>query len=919
MRAEFRVLGPLEVRRDGHAVALPSGNARVVLATLLLQPNRVVPAAELIDRLWDGSPPNPARAKATLHTIVMRLRKALGEVNCVRTTRDGYFAQVAPGELDLERFRTLVAAGSLAEGVQLWRGAVLSNVPSDSLRRDAGSALTEERLDVLERRIEADLELGRARELVAELRALTRQHPVRERFWEQLMLALYRSDQQVEALNAHLVVSTYLSEELGVDPGPRLRELHHRILNADPGLSARTEATRAPVPRQLPAHTTNFVGRDAELRLLDSMLELSTQDDGVVICAINGMAGIGKTTLAVHWGHRVADRFVDGQLYVNLRGFDPAREPTRPEEVIRGFLEAFEIPPERIPSGEDARTALYRSLLADRTILLLLDNARDTEQVRPLLPAGSACLVVVTSRDQLTGLVVQEGARPVALDEFGREAAEELLTRQLGKQRVAAEPEVVSELIDRCAGLPLALAVVAARAAVNPDFPLRALADELADEQTRLDALDAGEPATSVRGVFSWSYQHLTERAARVFRLLSVHPGPDISSPAAASLTGLTTAQVRSALGELTRAHLLAQRTPGRFSFHDLLSAYAGAQATEVDSEAERAAALHRLLDHHLHTAYQAALLLNPMRDTITLAPAAPGVVAERFEDYRQAWAWFEREFPALRAVIARAEETRSDSHAWQIPWTLANFLDRQGRWHDWIVVQRTALVAAERSGDRGARAHAHRALGQACTLLRSFADAEHHLRCALELERQVGNRPGQAGVHRALALMRDAQGRHADALRDGEQALELYRELDHVAGQAGALNQIGWYHCQLGHHRQALEYCEQALALHRKLGDRTGEASTLDSLGYARHHLGDHQGAVTAYREALGAYRELGDRFEEAATLSRLSDTHRAVGDDDSARQVLRDALVILDRLQHPDAADVRAKIRRLDASCCA
>jgi hypothetical protein len=450
----------------------------------------------------------------------------------------------------------------------------------------------------------------------------------------------------------------------------------------------------------LPAHTPHFVGRVDELNRLTARL-----DDGgsaVVISAINGTAGIGKTALAVHWARHVADRFPDGQLYVNLRGFHSTGVPMRPTEAIRGFLDAFAIPAERIPAGLDAQAALYRSLLADRRVLVVLDNARDADQVRPLLPGSRTCLVVVTSRDQLTDLVTWEGASPVNLDVLSHAEAHILMSHRIGSQRAAAESAAVYTLINQCAGLPLALALVAARIELNPSLRLRVLADELADEQVRLDLLD------QLRAVFSWSYQYLEPSVARMFRLLGTHPGPEFSLAAAASLSGMPVAKARLALTVLTRAHLLAEPNPGRFTFHDLLRTYAADQALAIDTDDDRRAAAHRLLDHYLHAAMSANAFIAPYRDVTVEELPQPCVAVQPIESYQQAATWLETECRTLLASVRHAYRTGFDTHTWKLAWSLGAFLDRRGRWRDLISVEPCVLAAACRLGDGFAKARSH-------------------------------------------------------------------------------------------------------------------------------------------------------------------------------------------------------------------
>ncbi|WP_367134883.1 BTAD domain-containing putative transcriptional regulator [Saccharothrix sp. HUAS TT1] len=912
MEVEFKVLGPLEVRRGGGQVVLPAGKARVLLATLLLRAGRAVPVDVLVDRLWEGRSLNPARTRATLHMVVTRLRQSLGEANVVRTTAGGYVADVPPGALDLHRFRELAAAGRYAEALALWRGAPLSDVPSDVLHDEDVAPLLEERLDVLERRVDADLAAGRAAELVAELRASTREHPLRERFWGQLVEALSRSDRQAEALAAYREVGELLAEQLGVDPGPRLQELHRRILAGAPEAPARGSAT--PAPRQLPMHTRFFVGRERELGVLSALLDPVSAGGAAVISVINGTAGVGKTALALHWASRHRDRFPDGQLHVNLRGFDPTGVPMSPEEALRGFLGALGVARERIPSGLDEQVGLYRSLLADRRVLVVLDNAADSEQVRPLLPSGGRCLVLVTSRNQLDGLVVREGAQPLPLGVLSDEEATALLERQLGADRVGAEPAAVGELIGHCAGLPLALSVVAARAAAHPDFSLRALAVELSDERTRLAALDTGEAMTSVKTVFCWSYERLSREAARMFLLLGVHAGPEVSIPAAASLAGVPPRAARQALVELSRLHMIAEPVPGRFSLHDLVHACARDLTAAHDDQDELRAALRRLLDHYLHTADAADGLLYAQRAAVPLAEPEPGAVTPELTGRADALAWFGIERETLWAAVGHAAAHGFDAHAWQLARTTTAFARLRSYWPEQARCLEVALAAAGRLGDPVALASTHRDLGRVLIGLRRFAESERHLRTALELARESGDRRGVAHVHRHLAGLCEEQRRLPEALHHAERALEVFEELGDRAGVARALNAVGWARAMLGADLdRALADCGRALVLSQEVDDVLAEAATWDSLGYTHHRLRDLDEAVRCYREALPRYRESGDRYEEAATLQRLGDTHLLAGDHDAALAVWQEALAILDELGHGNADVLRAKVAGL------
>jgi DNA-binding SARP family transcriptional activator/Tfp pilus assembly protein PilF len=927
--AEFCLLGPLLVRRGGAVVPVTAGKQRVLLAALLLSANRVVSLDELNAALWGLAP--PVSARATLQNYVKRLRQALGGTGGSRisTLPQGYMITVAVDELDVSRFEALQgwarkaadegawdrAAVQLRRALSLWRGEPLAGVPSKLLAEREAPRLAEMRLQAIEARIDADLHLGRHAGVIAELRQLAAVHPLRERLHALLMLALYRDGQQTEALAAYQRARRVLNEELGSEPWPELGRLQRQILAADPELRLSGPAPGGPPmvgPRQLPAAVAHFAGRTDEFKALTGMLDAPAGRGGTVaISAIGGTAGVGKTALAVHWAHQVAGWFPDGQLYVNLRGFDPSAAPIAPADAVRRFLDALQVPAGQIPASHEAQQDLYRSLLAGQRMLIVLDNARDAGQVRPLLPGAEGCLVLVTSRNQLTSLVATEGAYPVTLDVLSQQDARELLERRLGAERVATEPQAAAELAELCAWLPLALAIAAARAAMNPGQPLGTLAAELRDVTSRLDALDTGDAAASVRAVFSWSYRQLPEPAARMFRLLGVHPGPDITASAAASLAAMPPDQARQALGQLTRAGLLIKHAPGRFTFHDLLRAYAGELAAADDSHTARRAATHRALDHYLHTADAAALLLHPHSETFTLAPPLLGVVPEILDGREQAMAWFEAEHRVLLAATAQAAATGSDTHAWQLPRALTTFLAWRGYWADNAATQRTALAAAQRLGDLAAQARARRALGHASTLLGSYQDAGVHFGQALELYRRLGDRTGQGRAHVGLSEVCERLGRYDEALAHNMQALDLHRSAGDRTWEAAALNNVGWCHAQLGDYRQALAYCEQALALNQELGDRNGEAYAWDSVGYARHHLGEYLQAVACYQRALALAREVGDRFNQVEILIRLGDSHDADGQPQAARKAWQQALNILNDLDHPLADEIRGRLR--------
>jgi DNA-binding SARP family transcriptional activator/tetratricopeptide (TPR) repeat protein len=930
---EFGILGPLLVRTEDGSAQVSAGKQRVLLASLLLDANQVVGTAALAEALWQGGPPGTARI--TLQNYVMRLRHALGPAGYERivNSRSGYLIVVHPGELDVAQFIELQGAGlaaaragawddasaQLAAALKLWRGQPLADVPSPLLAAEV-PRLTEMRLVALETRIDADLHLCRHHDVTAELAALATEEPLRQRVHELLMLALYRSGQQASALAVYRNARRRLVDEFGTEPGPALRELNQRMLRSDPALLMQPGREAAPVarrsgpggepfPSMLPAGVLGFTGRDAELRAMSAMLPAAAAGP-VLITAVGGSAGVGKTALAVHWAHEHAGDFPGGQLYVNLRGFGPGG-PLSSSQALRIFLDALAVPDAGTEATLDGLVALYRGRLAGTRTLILLDNARDPEQVRPLLPGLPGCPVIVTSRNEFSGLIAAEGARTITLDVLSAGEARQLLIHRLGPERVAADPSATRELIGLCARLPLALAIAAARGTTRPAFPLAALAAELRDARSRLDALGTGEDLTDVRAVFSWSYHQLSPAAAGMFRMLGLHPGPDIAASAAASLAGTALPETRAALRELCRAHLLTEQPPGRYAFHDLLRAYAAEQAKARDGRAERHAAVGRVLLHYLHTAHAAALALNPPRDPITPQPLAPGVSPERLTGYQQALEWFEAERGVLLASVGLAAQARLDRLAWQLAWAMQDFLDRRGYWHDWAAAGRIAIDAATRLGDAAGQAVAHRLAAAACHRLAEYQQARAHLMTALDLYRQTGDRLGEARIYQSLSIISDRQGQLPDALGHDEQALTLFRAIGHRSGQAYALNSIGWSQMILGDPEQGRSSCQQSLALHRELGDRAGEAHAWDSLGYAEHQLGRLAQAADCYRQALTLFRELGDRYQQADTLQHLAGTCRSHGDPAGARYAWQQALAILEDLEHPDADLVRAELR--------
>jgi DNA-binding SARP family transcriptional activator len=940
---EFCLLGPLMLRCDGVPVPTPPGKQQVVLAALLLRAGRVVSARELTELLWESAP--PPSAQVTLRNYMRRLRHALGDADRSRisTQPGGYLMRVEAGELDVFRFEAQIksaqaalrdrmwdqASARASEALSLWRGEPLADAGCEALAQRDAPWLAELHMQALEARIEAQLHLGDHAAVIAQVKSLTAEQPLREHLHGLLMRALYLSGRQSEALLAYQQARERLIDELGTEPGVELRELHQRILNADPALSAAESARVAPggpgsgngpaqgrgSPRNLPGSVYQFTGRRKELAALTGRLAQAdtSRPSAALIWVIGGMAGIGKTALAVHWAHQVAERFPDGQLFVNLRGFDPMGTPVSPTDALSDLLDALGLPAEGIPPGLDARAGLYRSLLWARRVLVVLDNARDAAQVRPLLPGGPRCGVVITSRGPLAGLAAAEGARLLTLDLLPEAEARELLVRRLGAARLNAEPAAADELARACGGLPLALSVAAARVSAYPRLGLRALAEELTDAQRRLDALDAGDVATSVRAVFSWSLRGLPAPAARLFRLLSFHPGPDFTCPAAASLAGVALPEARRTLRELAEAHLISEHAPGRFGVHDLLRAYAAEQAAAVGDTLDGRMAVHRILDHYLHTVDAANRIIFPARERLALPAPQPNVRPQHLANAAQAQAWLQAERRVLIAAAYQAAALGFDRHAWQIPFSLSMFLAFQGHRDEWSAVQRSALAAAQRLGDQAAQARLHIGYAHACVSADLKQDGFAHLHHALDLYRQLEDRAGQGRAHVAFSLILNSQGRHREAFGHAQHALVLAWSTGSRPNLAQALNATGWTDAHLGNLPHALDCCQLALDLHRETGNRVGQAETLDSLGYIYQQSGDHGHAIASYQRSLSILRALASRHEEAVTRARLGDAHFAAGHPRKARKAWQRALAVFAEENHPNTGPVLWKLHCL------
>jgi DNA-binding SARP family transcriptional activator/tetratricopeptide (TPR) repeat protein len=891
---EFGLLGPLVVCHDGVALPVTRGKQRTVLAALLLDANRVVRVDDLMDVLWPaGAPPS---AKVTMQNYVKRLRHALrdGDRDRISTHPRGYRIEVDDGELDLTRFEDLVTAargcartGSwdtvaarAAEALALWRGEPLNDVGSELLRAREAARLTELRLQALETRLDAELRLGGHVEVLPELRQLVTAHPLREQPRALLMIALYRCGRQAEALAAYQDARDALVGETGTEPGALLRDLHQRLLAADPDLElpgtvppAAVPARQVRVPHELPASATHFTGREQELATLTG--RVTEQAPGSVpVMVISGSPGVGKTALALRWAHEVAGRFPDGQLYLNLRGYDPDQPVTATDALAR-FLRALGVPGAEIPAEADERAACYRSLLAERRVLVVLDNAGQADQVRPLLPATAGCRVLVTSRDSLAGLVAKDGAQRLDLDLLPLPDAITLLSTLIG-DRVDEDPAAASTLAVHCARLPLALRVAAEIAVAHPGVSLAALAGRLADRQQRLDQLDvSSDQHTMVRTVFSWSYRELAAPAARGFRLAGVHPGADFDGHAFAALTGSTAEQAATVLDRLSRAHLIQPASPGRYGLHDLLRAYASELAAAEEDAVQ--AALTRLFDYYLGTAaaamdrlYPAERHRRPEIQQLTVPPRP-------LPDSGAARAWLDAERACLTAIAEYAGQHGWPGHTTSIATTLVSYLDLGGHFADARAIHSQARAAARRTGDHGSEAVALCSLGIVELRQGRYQQASGHFHRALTLFGDVGDDNGRARAHNNLGLIDGHQGRHDRAFDHIERALDLHRQAHDRFGEARALSNLGICAGHLGRLEASADFHQRALVLCGQLGDHTGEGLSLSALGEIHLLQGRPDAAVGNYRRALVLFGEIGNRHGEIVARNGLGAAYLA------------------------------------------
>ncbi|MCP2164142.1 AfsR/SARP family transcriptional regulator [Goodfellowiella coeruleoviolacea] len=912
---EFQLLGPLEIRGDQGRAPIAGNRSTALIVALLMRPNRVVPVDHLIESAWGDDPPR--RVSASVQTRIFQLRKSLGEAEAdggrrISTTPAGYLLRVDPGELDLEVFRARRAAArkangmgaldqaatELRAGLALWRGPALAGAEGEFARKVA-AGLDEERLDALEERIEVDLARGQAGAVLAELQDLVGAHPRRERLHGQLMLALYRTGRRDEAFQAFRAAEQILVDELGIEPGPELQELHRRLLADDPALTQHrpavtVESRSRPVPHQLPADVYHFTGRSEHLNALAAVLDQADADHpaeqgaadraeastAVVITAIDGTAGVGKTALAVHFGHRIATRFPDGQLYVNLRGFDPQRPPVPATDALGQFLRALDVDPHQVPLELDEQVMLYQSITSTKRMLVVLDNAADTDQVRPLLPSSPSCFTLVTSRSRLTDLVTDHDAHQLTLGLLTPEEAIALLVRVLGRERVDAEPEAAAELVRLCARLPLAVSIAASNLAARPDRSIAETVSALA-EGNRLAALQTGDDElAAVRAAFDLSYHALKPDSRYLFRCLGLVPGPDFTPDAAAALTGLPVAETSTFLRHLVTVHLVEQHAPGRFRLHDLLRLYAQDMAHAEDGDHQCDRAQRRLFEWYLHSADNAVGLVSPEFAQLSRPPVEPSVTPVGFATDTEAVAWLEAERPNLvTAAQHAAGSTPHHAVAWHLADVLHGFV-RHRRYHDdWRTVAKAGLEAAIREGDRQAQAAMHHSVSSAHWSRAQYQLAIDHEVRALALSREVAWPQGEAVSLNFLGHIHKELGDTDQAVDYYTRAIAINRANGFRQGETQNLFALGAMSWQRGRIEQSIAYYEQALVIDRELGSTHLEHFHLGCLGSAERDFGEHARAAEHLRQSLAFQRETGARDLESYLLDDLSALSREIG----------------------------------------
>ncbi len=952
----FRLLGPLEVWAGEDWQEIRAPKWRSLLAVLLINAGQVVPVDVLINEVWQDAPPDTAANLVSIY--VLRLRRLMGDTDSsvLRTRAPGYQLRLGEADSDLQVFNALVhdgrralaagdaqgAAGLLAEALALWRGSPLADVPPTPLVEAETEGLAELRLDAAELRIAAELACGAAAQVIPELRRLLADHPLRENLWVLLMRALDAAGRHAEALDAYGQARNAIAGELGVDPGAELRHLYTDMLAQDdllareggeapgsisaatvtaspgppepaPSVAEARVSRSVPAPAQLPADVADFTGREDQVRYLCQLLSSADahgEGGAVRIALVAGSGGLGKTSLAVHAAHRVRGSFPDGQLYVDLLGATP--HPLGVGDVLARFLRDLGVDGRDIPVDEAERSARYRTILAGHRMLIVLDNARDAAQVRPLLPGTASCSVLVTTRSRMPDLA---STQLVDLNVLDDEEALTLFSRVVGDERAAAEPEATAEVLLACAGLPLAIRICAARLATRSGWTIAAMANRLRHEHRRLDELSVGDLA--VRASFQVSFTTLPASAqpdgiapADAFRLLGLWPGPSVSAAAAAALFGTAENLATDALEALVDARLLESTSADRYKFHDLLRVYAAERAMAEESETDRVTAVGRLLRWYMRTSDAAATAVAPHRYNVPLEPAGADPAPLAFAGAGDALSWYDSERVNLVAATRQASSSGLHDVAWRLPAPLFVVFQSRNNWVDCISTHRIALDSARRLGDRQGEAWVLNNLGYALGIT-GDSDSIGCLEQALSIRREIGDRIGEAQAANNLADAYRALGKREEALELLHRALGLNREVGYRLGEGVDLVNLGDVLLGLDRAGEAIDYLQEARRTFAEIDHADGTGYALYWLGQCYASLARDAEALDCLEQALASHQVAGNRYRQAVTLRSLGRVQARGGLVAEARESWARSAAIFDDLgDSAQAAEIRANM---------
>ena len=915
---EIRLMGAVEVRRDGVPVELPGRRVRALLAMLALSAGRVVSVERLASALWDDDPPQ--RVRGSLQTYVGRLRRVVG-ADRVHTEPTGYALAVGRRDVDLLHFYDRVEAAArcveppeersrLVEALADWQDPPFGEPPSEWLARYEAPLWVERYLQAVERRVDLDLIVGEAAQWGTELQQLAARHPLRESLWLRWLRVLHASGRTAEALTHYEFLRSHLADELGADPSAELRALHQRLLEAPEPAEPAVPATATTVPSLLPPPVSGFTGRSAQLAELDGLAS-STPRASVV--ALHGPAGTGKTALAVHWAQRNRHLFPDGQLFVDLAGFGPDA-PLGAAEALAVLLSGLGVRGRRLPTTETGRVVLWRSMLADKRMVVVLDNARESAQVRPLLPGGDSTLVLVTSRSQLRSLAAREGAGRVVVDPMPAEDATGLLAHRLG--RSAPDDPELAALAELCDHLPLALAVAAEQIGRGSARSLSEQVERLRDRRHRLRTLTAweGDPSTSLRAVLDWSYRTLDHEAARVLRLSALAPESRVNAETVAALARIDPALAERALDRLADCHLVSARPDGWWELHDLVRDYAEVRCLEEDPEPKRTAAVRRLRSWYMHTSANAGAMVGTRHPVIRLDAPEAGVRPSRFTDSRQAFTWFLGHRRGLTSTIRRAAEAGDHAFVHTTVPLLAYLLGTGGGLREELELHALAEASARADGDELAQAVCAAHLGMTYGRSQQYEEAQDWFRRARDLYGRTGHRVGELHVTMALGIVLMNLGDGDGSVSLLEDALAGARELGLDAREAATSNNLAAALARVGRYTEAVAAAEHAATVHRRLGNHLNRAMALDTLGSVHLSAGDPAEAKEALLRSLELHREMGESVSQAVTLKSLGRAEAALGDRVRAERLWTEALEMMDRVEATDTTDVsRAELRSL------